>query len=222
MNYLITSSNAESGTIETLPETADLILLNATDLAKVNLRFSIKDKVAITSESAIELVLERMDDATKVNAILSLKDKFKFRQLLAAIYPNYTFQSVALEDIPKLSITEKAVIKPAKGCFGAAVKMIDKETNLNQLLTEIKTELDKNGTVFSEAVLSKNEFILEAFIEGEEYAIDMFYDGNGQPQITNIYYHPIPKQEAYLHMVYCINLPIFQKYMIKRFNFSSN
>jgi len=219
MNYLITSSDAESGTLETLPKTEGLTLVDATNLAKSNWHFSTKDKVCITSEAVIELVLDRLEDDRKIKAIHFLKDKFAFRQLLQTIYPDYVFKAVTLAEIPQLSIAQKAVIKPAKGCFGAAVKIIDKHTDLNQLVTEIKAELDKNGEVFSEVVLSKNEFILEAFIEGEEYAVDMFYDANGQPQITNIYYHPIPKQEAYLHMVYCVNLPIFQKIYDKAIQF---
>lgn len=219
MTYLIASSDAESGTIETLPKTEGLTIVNTNDLANANWRFTTKDKVCITSEAAIEVVLERLEDEARINAIIALKDKYKFRQLLTKVYPNYVFKKVALAEIANLSINEKSVIKPAKGCFGAAVKIIDRDTDMKRLETEIKTELDKNGTVFSEVVLSKNEFILESFIEGEEYAVDMFYDKNGQPQITNIYYHPIPKQEAYLHMVYYTSLPIFQKIYDKALQF---
>lgn len=219
MTYLITSSDAESGTIETLPETEGLTLVNANDLAISNRKFTVKDKVCITSEAAIEVVLERLEDEARVNAIIALKDKYKFRQLLTKIYPDYTFKKVALAEIANLTIKEKSVIKPSKGCFGAAVKIIDTDTDMKRLETEIKEELDKSGAVFSEVVLSKNEFILESFIEGEEYAVDMFYDENGQPNITNIYYHPIPKQAAYLHMIYYTSQAIFQKIYDKAIQF---
>lgn len=211
MNYLITTSNAESGTLETLPKTEGLMLIDSEDLIKSTIQFLPKDKVSINSEAAIELVLNRLEDTAKINAIKSLKDKYQFRQLLSKIYPEYIFQKVALSAIPDLVIKQKAVLKPSKGCFGAAVKIVDANTDMAALKTEIQIELAKNGEIFSEVVLSKNEFILESFIEGEEYAVDMFYDKEGQPQITNIYYHPIPEQEAYLHMVYCTSLPIFQK-----------
>ena len=219
MNYLIISSDAESGTIETLPNTAGLTIINTVDLAQSDLTFSSEDKVCINSEAVIELLLDRLKDRAKVKAIESLKDKYQFRQLLTEIYPDYTFEKVALSAIPDLVIQQKTVLKPSKGCFGAAVKIVDVDTNMPQLKQEIQVELAKNGEVFSEVVLSKNEFILESFIEGEEYAVDMFYDKNGQSQITNIYYHPIPEQKAYLHMVYCTSLPVFQKIYDKAIQF---
>ncbi len=219
MTYLIASSDAESGTIETLPETEGLTIVNTNDLANSNWKFSTKDKVCITSEAAIEVVLDRLEEEAKINAIIALKDKYKFRQLLTKIYPNYIFKKVGLAEIAKLTIKEKSVIKPSKGCFGAAVKIIDANTDMKCLETEIKAELEKNGAVFSEVVLSKNEFLLESFIEGEEYAVGMFYDENGQPNITNIYYHPIPKQAAYLHMVYYTSRAIFQKLYDKAIQF---
>jgi hypothetical protein len=120
------------------------------------------------------------------------------------------YSDINYKDIEKLKIIGKKVLKPSKGCFGTAVKIVSENSDFKQIASEIKVEISRNASVFSESVLSQSEFILEDFIEGEEYAVDMFYDSKGEPHIVNIYYHPLPKNEAYLHMIYYTNKAIFE------------
>jgi len=209
--FLVYPENAESGTIETLPETENLSLINEDQFSLKKDTFSITDKVCITSEASFELVLNNIKDKTKRDAVESLKDKFLFREMLQRIYPDYNYKSIQFEDIANLSLTKKCVLKPVKGCFGTAVKVLDEDSNLSQISHEVKSEIDKNSKILSDKVLSKSDFLLEDFIEGEEYAIDMFYDSKGRPHIANIYYHPIPKNKAYLHMIYYTSKSVFEK-----------
>jgi hypothetical protein len=217
--HLITSTNAEAGTLETLPVTQNMSMMSSDDLLKSNLYFTKTDKVCITSESSIDVVISRMADVERKRAIEVLKDKFAFRKILTDIYPNYQYKHIDIAAIKGLSITKKAVIKPLKGCFGTAVRVIDTHTNVHQLFDELKADLDKNGAVFSDTVLSKNDFIIEDFISGEEYAVDMFYDDKGKPHIINIYHHPMPREEAYLHVVYCTSKDIFNRIYDKAVTF---
>ena len=57
--YLI-ASNAEAGTLESLPITAHLEIINGDDLQQTNLRFSQQDKVCIASEASLEMVVSRI------------------------------------------------------------------------------------------------------------------------------------------------------------------
>lgn len=79
------------------------------------------------------------------------------------------------------------------------------------MIAEIKAELQKNSAVLSHDVLTPDEFLIESYIEGEEYAVDMFYDSHGKPVITNIYHHPMPENLAYLHMLYYASRDTFEK-----------
>jgi hypothetical protein len=209
--HLITSVNAEAGTLETMPVTQNMDMMSSDDLLKSDLHFSKDDKVCITSESSIDIVMSRLLDADRKKAMEVLKDKFAFRKILTEIYPDYQYRHIKFEAIKSLKITKKAVIKPLKGCFGTAVRVIDKTTNCAELYAELKADLDKNGAVFSDTVLSKDDFIIEDFISGEEYAVDMFYDAKGKPHIINIYHHPMPREEAYLHVIYCTSREIFNR-----------
>ena len=209
---LIGNPSSEAGTLETLPSTPGLLLLNKQQLhEQPNLRFGKADKVCLTSESVLDDVLAHMDDDNRKSAILTLKDKFAFRNLLSSLYPDFHFKRVPLEELStqQLDPDSKCVIKPVKGCFGSGVRVIDGRTSMQALISEIKDELTKNSAVLSNDVLTPDEFLIESYIEGDEYAVDMFYDNHGKPIITNIYHHPMPINPAYLHVLYYSSSEIF-------------
>jgi ATP-grasp domain len=216
--YLITS-NSEAGTLETLPPTKDLNIVSVSDLENNNFQFSNKQKICITSEASLDVLMGCINDDTKIDAILKLKDKYKFRQILSEIYPNYAFKLIDTAEIKDLVITEKSVIKPVKGCFGTAVRVIEPTTDFGQLSIDLQEELQKNGTVFSDTVLSKEKFLVEEFIDGEEFAVDMFYNADREPCIVNIYHHPMPNNLAYLHMIYYSSKNVFDDIYAKAKHF---
>jgi hypothetical protein len=224
--YLITS-NAESGTLESLPITDHLEIISNDDLVKTDLRFGKDDKVCIASEVSIETIVSRMDDSSRKNTIESLKDKYIFRKTIASIYPEYQYQFVKASQIENLMITQKSVIKPVKGVFGTAVRTIERasapqggrDTDLKNLAAELKAELSKNEGIFSDGVLSKEDFLVEEYIKGEEYAVDMFYDADGKPCIINICHHPIPENKAYLHILYYFSKEVFDRIYTKAKHF---
>ena len=207
--YLITS-NAEAGTLESLPATAQMEIIDSDELVRANLRFSIHDKVCIASEAAIEKVIDKIDDRVKIKAIELLKNKYAFRQILADIYPNFQYQLIQSHQIQDLKVTQKSVIKPVKGVFGTAVRIIDRDTDLTELAAELQTELAENADLFSPSVLSTTDFIVESYIDGEEYAVDMFYNSSGEACIVNIYHHPLPQNLEYLHVIYYSSQAVFE------------
>jgi ATP-grasp domain len=216
--YLITS-NAEAGTLESLPATAQMEIIDSDNLAQTDLRFTRDDKVCIASEAALDRVIDKIDDYVRVKAIALLKNKYAFRQILADIYPSFQYQYIQVHQIPDLQLTQKSVIKPVKGVFGTAVKIIDRDTDLTKLAAELQTDLTKNGELFSASVLSTTDFLVESYIDGEEYAVDMFYDSSGTACIVNIYHHPLPPNPAYLHVIYYSSQAVFDRIYTKAQNF---
>jgi len=202
---LICNPASESGTLETLPPTPGLVVLDRHQLrAQPGLRFGKTDKTCLTTESILDDVLTRLDDEVRKGAILALKDKFAFRALLKSMYPDFYYKQCTLADLANqaLEAGTKYVIKPVKGCFGSGVRIVDGAMSMPALIAEIEAELAKNSSVLSSDVLTPDEFLIEGYIEGEEYAVDMFYDSAGRARITNVYCHPMPNNPAYLHMLY--------------------
>jgi CTP:molybdopterin cytidylyltransferase MocA len=198
--YIITST-AEAGTPETMPSDERMELISHSDLATSSIVFSIDQKVCVTSEYSLDALMPKLDPKRR-EAVKILKDKFRFREVLANIYPDYTFRKIGIKEIAGLTVEHRCVIKPVRGIFGTAVRIVGPETDFRNLAGMLEEELSRNAKVYPDTVLSGGEFILEGFIEGEEYAVDMFYDVHGRPVIVNIMHHPIPRNEAYLHMMY--------------------
>jgi len=208
--YLVYPDGAESGTLETLPDTEGLELIKESKFLENYHELPSPNKVCITSEATLVSILKQLNDQVTKSAIQAMKDKHLFRELLQDDFPSLGYRFINFDEIKDLKLSKKRVMKPVKGCFGTAVKIVDEHSDLHQIYNEIKAEIGKNSSVFSESVLSQSEFILEDFIEGEEYAVDMFYDSKGEPHVVNIYYHPLPKHKDYLHMIYYTNKSIFE------------
>jgi ATP-grasp domain len=61
--------------------------------------------------------------------------------------------------------------------------------------------------------------LIEQYVDGPEYAVDMFYDCHGKPVITNIYAHPEPKHKKYLQMLYYTSEDVFINFYESLYNF---
>jgi hypothetical protein len=66
-----------------------------------------------------------------------------------------------------------------------------------------------NLKVYSENVLQTS--IIEEFIRGEEYAIDYYYDNNGDAVLLNVLHHPFLRTDT---RVYSTSKAIIEKYKI--------
>ena len=78
---------------------------------------------------------------------------------------------------------------------------------------------------FPESVLNSSKFIIEEVIEGEEYAVDAYYNDNGEPVIMNIFKHPFVSEDdvsdrAYISSKEIIeeNLELFKKVLYETGN----
>jgi hypothetical protein len=211
MNYIITGKGYVSELIKQVDR--DVKIISEDEFKNSNLMIKTGDKVYAPTESALEIILERTEDTTFTNAVNLLKDKHKFRELMSNMYPDFFFAKTTIDELEKIELDrdKKYIIKPTKGFFGTAVKELNKDTEISEIAKEIRKELEENSRYFSESILSKNELIIEQFVEGEEYAVDMYFNENGQPEILNIYHHPLPERNEYFHVLYYTNKDIFDR-----------
>lgn len=212
MNYIITG-NTYNGKYAQNPE-AGITVLSAEELSQSKLRFSPRDKVYVPSETSLSLVMDRLDDSTTVAGIRILKDKYLCREALSGLFPDFYFAKCDLDAIKDLKITDKKlVIKPRKGFFGTGVRFADMNTDLIKLTTEIRAEVAAYSRFFPESILSAAEYVIEELIQGEEYAVDMYFDAAGKAEIMNIYHHPVPLNPEYAHLMYYSNSKLFDEHL---------
>jgi len=210
--WIITADDIQSGILGADGADPHMRVMSARDLASNSrVRFRRDDKVCVTSELALDPVLTRMDDADRRAIVTRLKDKLACREMLRAIYPDFYVEPVALRDLPFRAIdpARRYVVKPVKGYFGSGARVIEAGADLAAVAEDITREMGRNVGIFSDAVLSRDAFMIEEYIEGEEYAVDMFYTDSGAPVITTIYHHPLPAKRDYLHMMYYTSAAIF-------------
>ena len=142
------------------------------------------------SENSIEWINKNLSFTSIPETINRLKNKFRFRQLLQPLYPTMYFKKININDLDKIgSCKFPFIIKPAVGFLSLGIYKVDNQLEWESVKEELKTEVSKIQHIFPKEVMNLTEFLMEDIIEGEEFAIDVYYKKDGKPVILNIYKH---------------------------------
>ena len=142
------------------------------------------------SENALEWILDHLKGSALSEQIGVLNDKHSFRERLQRLHPTFTFQKVAFEDLPTIPASELLfpfVIKPSVGFLSIGVEVVENETDWVKAIKRLTSETQKS--IFPKSVLDTSHFVLEDCIQGDEFAIDFYYDHSGAVVILSIFYH---------------------------------
>lgn len=167
------------------------------------------------SENALGWIQEHLGETTLAQQIRVLKDKVKFRTVIKNLYPDFFFQEISLEEIHQLSLTDinfPFVIKPSIGFFSIGVHIIKNETDWLKAKKELHPE--NLQSIFPSSVLNTANFIIEAYIPGEEYAIDYYHDDKGKVVLLNVMHHLFSSGTDTSDRVYSTSKAIILKYQV--------
>ncbi len=168
------------------------------------------------SENAITWVLDNLPDSNLSSYIKLFKDKVAFRELLKEMYPNFYFVSANLEELKAISakkIKFPVVVKPAVGFLSFGVHTVNNEKEWSDVVTRLEKEMRQASMMYPSHVVNSSKFIVEELIEGEEFAIDAYYDRDGEPVILNIFQHPFLNSKDVSDRIYLMSAGIMIKYM---------
>ncbi|RLD70633.1 MAG: ATP-grasp domain-containing protein [Bacteroidetes bacterium] len=149
-------------------------------------------KVYTNSENTIGWLENNATHGPLPEQIQLFKNKIRFRELLAGIYPDYYFQGVEFSRLREMDagkLNFPFIIKPAVGFFSVAVHRVENRDEWHQVLDLIDIEVKAWEGTYPREVIDTSEFIIEECIEGEEYAIDCYFNQKGEPVILNILHH---------------------------------
>lgn len=170
------------------------------------------------SENSINWITNNLGFTDLPKKINLFKDKVKFRELLTKIYPNFYFKEVELEELQNIDDSELIfpfVIKPSVGFLSMGVYLVKDSESWKTILKSIKSDIEKTKGIFPSEVLNSSKFIIEEYIEGEEYAIDAYYNGQGKPVILNILKHPFSSETDVSDRVYYTSSEIIRENLSK-------
>lgn len=155
-------------------------------------------KVYSNSENSINWVLKNFSKSDLARLINVCKNKYEFRKQLKSIYPNFFFTEIALNDLATIDISDfpsQFIIKPSIGFLSMGVHKVSSHNEWKNVVKEILSEVDMFAKNFPKDVLSSSSFIVEEIIQGEEFAIDAYFDKEGKPVVLNIFQHPFVSED---------------------------
>lgn len=169
------------------------------------------------SENSIDWVLSNFENTNLSKAIEVFKDKVEFRKLIAPIYPNFMFKELSLEELDSIdinSIKMPFIIKPAVGFLSLGVHKVNSDTEWKEVLSTIKNEVKSFSKLFPQKVVNSSKFIIEEIIKGTEFAIDAYYNNQGEAVILNIFKHPFVSAEDVSDRAYISSKAIINENLV--------
>lgn len=162
-------------------------------------------RVYANSENAIAWVARHLGHTPIPERVRLFKDKLAFREMLAPLYPDYTFAGVkcdALDEVDPAAFAKPFVIKPAVGFFSLGVHVVESDAAWPGVKRAIRDEVDSICRQYPGEVLGVDDFIIEESIPGEEYAVDVYWNAEGEPVILGILAHLFPDAVSVNDRVY--------------------
>lgn len=142
------------------------------------------------SENALTWVADHLKGSAFAKHALLFKDKARFRNFIQDSYPDFIYRTVNLDEIQNLDQKELPfpfVIKPSIGFFSIGVHVVKDMKDWKAAREELN--YDKLKSAYPLNVLNTSTFIIEEYIEGEEFAVDCYYNQEGEVVILNILHH---------------------------------
>lgn len=145
-----------------------------------------------TSENSIGWIAKNLDFSEIPKKIELFKDKVKFRKLIQPMFPNFYFKAVKFEELDNVDYADlpsEFIIKPSVGFMSMGVYKVTCKKQWSNAKISITKEVKNTSGLYPLEVVNANEFIIEECIEGDEYAIDVYFDTFGEPIILSILEH---------------------------------
>ena len=166
-----------------------------------------------TSENAIGWISRNLAFSDLPGKIELFKDKLKFRELTESIFPNFYFKGVDVEALRRITFSELPlpfIIKPAVGFFSMGVYKVSSFEEWVTTIDSIILEMDEVKGLYPDEVLNTTSFIIEQCIDGEEFAVDAYYDFMGEPVVLNILKHVFSSDTDVSDRVYMTSKKIIE------------
>lgn len=145
------------------------------------------------SENSLDWIFNNIKGSKLVDMIALSKNKASFRSAIQQIFPDYFFKEVSYSELKNISVDDlkfPLILKPSVGFLSFGVFPVQNQKEWAETLAKLDDETEKFRGIFPSNVVNTDKFIIEQMIEGDEFAVDAYFDANGDATILNIYKHP--------------------------------
>ena len=181
----------------------------AKEIAKTELVYS-------NSENSIDWILNNLKGSKLVDMIALSKNKASFRAAIKQIFPDYFFKEISYSEIKNISTKElkfPLILKLAVGFLSFGVFPVQNESELSETVAKLDEEIEKIKGIFPLNVVDTDKFIIEQMIDGDEFAVDAYFDDKGEATVLNIYMHPFFDGKDVSDRVYFTSKSILTKHL---------
>lgn len=155
-------------------------------------RIEAGERLYAMSESHLGWLADHVERPDLLHAVNVCKDKARMRKVLSPLFPELYFESVKTEDLLQMACPKDRlplVVKPAVGFLSMGIHVVRSEEDWNRAMEQIAQERTCWGSRYARSVVDGEHFIAESLIEGTEYAVDVYFDGDGQAHVLDILRH---------------------------------
>jgi len=166
------------------------------------------------SENALAWVDQHLGTTRAARAASLFKDKVRFRRATEQLDPGFRFLELSLDQLLKTDpavLPMPCVLKPAVGFFSLGVRRIECPEQWVSAATEVLADLERARDLYPSVVLDGTRFIVEACLEGDEYAVDAYFDGDGRPVVVGIMKHLFAGPDDVSDRVYTTSPAVMRK-----------
>ncbi len=165
------------------------------------------------SENSIGWIAEHLGHTDLPQKIDRFKDKLKFREFTRDIFPDFYFRGVFADELQEVRAEElhfPLIIKPAVGFFSMGVFKVAAAAQWTDTVKAIRAELEKVRDIYPREVMDADRFVIEQNIDGDEFAVDVYFDAAGEPVVLSIFRHTFSSDADVSDRVYTTSKDIIE------------
>lgn len=167
-----------------------------------------------TSENSIGWIAKNLAFSSLPKKIEQFKNKARFRELTRSLSPDFFFKEVGIDELKLIKIDQipmPFIIKPNVGFFSMGVHKVSNGEEWLQAIDAINAQIDHMDSLYPDEVLNTGSFIIEQCIEGDEFAVDAYFNATGEPIILNILHHTFSSESDVSDRVYTTSKEIIER-----------
>ena len=202
-------------------ESARRYVREGMNLNIVNKAEALHGRIIAFSEAYLDEVKYYCDSETQ-RAIALCKDKAQTRRALSSLFPRYVFKEVSLNELSNIDPSTLAlpvVLKPSTGFFSLGIYPIFTAEDWSSALKDIAQHSNTWSNQYGAAVVNNTSFLIESYLDGEEYAVDAYFDEQGKAVVLNIFKHDFAGSEDVSDRLYYTSAEIIKSLMQPISNF---